>query len=319
VLVWGVLFYLLQIVLVLQFVTIGSAIVAERYTYLSYLGLFFIMGYFLQKIYDQHANKRAFVYTIIAAFALLCVVLSTKQISTWQSGETLWTQVIKQHPHRAEAYNYRGLYYNEEQKTEKALADFNKALDIKPNYVTVLNYRGTFYFGDNQLEKALADYEKIIFLNPKDKKELAKAYIGKASCMFKDQKYDAVITDCSKALELDSTYARAYLNRGASYLVTSQYEKAISDLTKYINSDDLTQHLNSIKDNSQAYYWRGLSFNQTAKYQEALQDFNAVIALKPDNGEYYYYRSLSHEGLGNATQAQADVQKAIQLGYKIPN
>lgn len=312
VLAWGVLFYLLQIVLVLQFVTIGSAIVAERYTYLSYLGLFFIMGYFLQKIYDQHANKRPFVYTIIAAFALLCVVLSTKQISTWQSGETLWTQVIKQHPNNDLAYLNRGDYYKDNDQAYKAFTDITEAIRLKPNSQNAhkaYNYLGNYYFAANEIEKALDNYNKAIALNSTDKKELAMAYIGKASCKFAQNKIEEVGENCNKAIELDPTYADAYLNRGIYYAIKNQHDKAVSDYTQYLLSN---------KQNAQAFTWRGVSLNKLAKYNDALQDFNAAIALNPNSGECYYNRSLSYTGLGNATQAQTDVQKAIQLGYQIP-
>ena len=40
--------------------------------------------------------------------------------------------------------------------------------------------------------------------------------------------------------------------------------------------------------------------------------------MKPNNGEYYYNRSVSYNGLGNAAQAQADAQKATELGYQAP-
>ena len=72
----------------------------------------------------------------------------------------------------------------------------------------------------------------------------------------------------------------------------------------------------SNKENAQAFTWRGVSLNKLGKYNDALQDFNTAIALNPNSGESYFNRSLSYTGLGNATQAQADVQKALQLGYK---
>ena len=42
---FSMLFYFANIVLVLQFLTVGSAIIAERYTYIPYIGIAFMIGY----------------------------------------------------------------------------------------------------------------------------------------------------------------------------------------------------------------------------------------------------------------------------------
>lgn len=311
-LVWGVLFYLLQIVLVLQFVTIGSAIVAERYTYLSYLGLFFTVGYFLQQLYDRYTAKRTLIWAGIAAFGLVCAVLSYQQIGTWQNGQTLWTQVIKQHPTSDLAFLNRSDNYTGSGQPEKAFADITEALRLNPNGQNApkaYNYLGNYYFDANEIEKALSNYEKVISLNPTDKANLAKAHIGRASCKFRQNQLDEVFKDCNKAIELDSTYTDAYLNRGICYAIKNEHDKAVSDYTRYLLAN---------KTNAQAFTWRGVSLNKLNKYNDALQDFNAAIGINANSGECYYNRSLSYRGLGNTTQAQDDVQKAIQLGYTVP-
>ena len=57
IILFGVAFYLVKIALTLQFVQVGSAIVSERYTYMSYIGLFMIIGALVDFLIKQKDEK----------------------------------------------------------------------------------------------------------------------------------------------------------------------------------------------------------------------------------------------------------------------
>ncbi len=46
---FGIGFYIVNLLLVLQIFSVGSAVIAERYTYVPYIGIFFIAGYLLDR------------------------------------------------------------------------------------------------------------------------------------------------------------------------------------------------------------------------------------------------------------------------------
>jgi len=70
------------------------------------------------------------------------------------------------------------------------------------------------------------------------------------------------------------------------------------------NPDMYAPHLN-----------RGRLLQRLNRNDEAMKDFEAALALSPDNGEVYYARSHSYAAKGNKAQALQDVQKAIALGF----
>ena len=49
---------------------------------------------------------------------------------------------------------------------EKAINDYNKAIDLNPDYVSAYNNRGTAYFSLGEFEKAIEEYDKAIELDP---------------------------------------------------------------------------------------------------------------------------------------------------------
>jgi hypothetical protein len=80
---FGILFYLANLLLVLQFIPIGSAIIADRYTYLPYIGFFYIAGWFVDRY--LHGNFLRSLYLIIPV-ALILGILTFKQSGIWSSG-----------------------------------------------------------------------------------------------------------------------------------------------------------------------------------------------------------------------------------------
>jgi tetratricopeptide (TPR) repeat protein len=77
-----------------------------------------------------------------------------------------YTEVIKNHPRSAEAYNWRGMAYGELGELDKALADFNQAVDISPNYADAFNNRGEIYRKKKQYPQAEQDYKKAASIEP---------------------------------------------------------------------------------------------------------------------------------------------------------
>jgi len=67
-----------------------------------------------------------------------------------------------------------------------------------------------------------------------------------------------------------------------------------------------------------AYYNRGLVQSAKKIFDWALGDYNSALRLDPNNAAAYYHRGLAYLRLGYHAKAQADFDKAKQLGYTGP-
>ena len=79
---------------------------------------------------------------------------------------------------RPEAYNNRGFAYYLKGDAERAIADYTRAIALRPNYPKAYNSRGVVYMSHGYGgAKAVADFDRAIALKP----DFRYAYINRAN------------------------------------------------------------------------------------------------------------------------------------------
>ena len=335
VIVFGLLFFLINIVLVLQFITVSQTIIAERYTYLPYVGLYFILAYGLYFLMADKKWNFRFVSLFVLLAGLLFTYMTFQQCRVWKDSKTLWTKAIETYPKTAaQAYYNRGLIYLEEQKLPQALSDFSKAINIKPDYVLAYNGRANVYQRGNDFLKAYKDYSsalqqgknEYITLNNRGKLHFAagkhqealqdfsaaikvkpaaaNSYNNRGNVYFKRQEYDKAIEAYQKALSIQAHNFLAQANLGAAYLQQQKYEPALAHLNRAIELNP---------NYGQAYINRANLYTQQKKYKEALQDIQQYIKRFPKDAQGYFAAGQIHQTQENFEDAVSFFNQAIGL------
>ncbi len=248
--IFGFAFFVITIILVLQFVPVGSATMADRYTYIPYIGLFFIIGKLFEYLsaetksnFKTHRNLMAVM--MIAGFFAFSTV-SFARVKVWQNDDTLFSDVINQYPDCGLAYFNRGafnlnymaqkLYANDNEKklmyVKRSLKDFDETLDIDSNYVDAYINRGSARIMTKDFAGAIKDFSKTIELNKKE--ENAVAYINRGIARNELKDYKNAISDFDMAISIKADYADAYTNRGCSKFYLNDFKGALDDYNKVI-------------------------------------------------------------------------------------
>src|SRR5678809_396341 len=93
------LFFIVYLLLVVQFVSIGLTIVSERYTYIPYIGLSFLLGMWLNKYLES--TSATFIKAIPFIIGIIFGFISFQRTKVWKDGDTLWSDVVKHYPDAA--------------------------------------------------------------------------------------------------------------------------------------------------------------------------------------------------------------------------
>ena len=302
---FGFGFFILVISIALQLLSFGAAIMADRYTYVPFIGLFIIYATFVLRLADRY---RVPVYTGIAIYCLALAAGTWQQCKTWTNSGTLWSAVIERAPYgagSATALSNRGTWLKQQGDAEAALADFDRALAIDGKDATARQNRANIYFNRQELDKAIADYDVLLAQDPAN----AKALSNKGAAVSMQGRNAEAIRLLNRALEVDPRLTDAWKNRAVLHFQTQNYPAAINDYRQY---------LSFFPDNADFHNAIGVSYQRLNDWSASIEALNEAIRLAPDQGIFYLNRSYSYKALGRTNAALSDAQRARQLGVAVP-
>ncbi len=261
---FGFGFFMLTIFLVLQLLPIGGAIMADRYSYLPSIGFFYLTGEGFILLWNK--RLKLFSAFFLGVFTLFFSASTYARCGVWNNSLTLWNNVIDQYQTIPYAYNNRGQFLMDQKKYDKAIEDFSKAIELKPNHISAVYNRGNAFMKEQKYDKALEDFNKAIELDP----NYFEAYLNRGEIFYIKKRYDLALADCNKAIVLNPNLAAAYLNRAAVFYVEGKFQEAIIDYTKAIAFN---------ADATDAIYYRGLAEYKLGKKEDACADMKHAASL----------------------------------------
>jgi len=127
------------------------------------------------------------------------------------------------------AYSNRGLAYLARRDLDRAIAAYDRAIALKPDYTEAYSNRGLVYAAKRDIERAIPNYDRITQLRPCD----PQAYLNRGNTY--NQKGDH-----ERAIALDPDDAKTCYLRGGAYCKKGAKDRAIADFGKVLElSDDL--------------------------------------------------------------------------------
>ena len=301
---FGWFFFLINIFLVLHLIPIkGRLVVADRYSYLAYFGLFVSVASLGERYLFQ---KEKLKYILLFCLAILLGVfsfLTYNRCKVWKDTKTLFSDVLNKNPKIPFAYNIMAASYRSINMPDSALFCYEKA--IKLDSLDPYSYfnRAFSFMDKKDDEKALKDFFSFVGLTRSEKfKALAYAHIGE---IYKSKGADSLsIHYFDLAVNTDSTVSYAYNKRGVYYLNSNSIDKAFSDFKKAVELDIYY---------AEAYNNLGSVYMSKADIKNAQKNFNRAIELEPDYIIAYYNRGFLKYNNNDAAGAIKDYNEAIKL------
>ena len=110
---------------------------------------------------------------------------------------------------------------------DQAIQSFNQVIGLSPSALAYSG-RGDAYVEKGDFDHAIADYDQAIKLDP----DYPNAYHNRGMIHLIRGDYDAAMADCNQAIKLNPDYALGYFVRGLVYFDEGNFAKAQADLKK---------------------------------------------------------------------------------------
>ncbi len=219
----GWLWFLVTLVPVIGLVQVGEQSIADRYTYLPYVGLSIAVAWGVESYWPQHPRRSGALVGLAAAAIAACAILASSQVATWQSPETIWRQSLASHERNAMAHSQlghillqRGDRAGAQIHAEQAIAD-NPSM-LYPRYQLAVIFAET-----GQPEAARSALADALALDPR----MAEAIALRADLDRREGQWMRAITGFEEALALDRRLRRsAPVTDGLARALRAQYEEA---------------------------------------------------------------------------------------------
>jgi tetratricopeptide (TPR) repeat protein len=232
---FGVGWYLATLALVLQWIPVGGAFMAERYTYLPYVGLAFLCAMALDRLLATRARLGFTVWCLSALLAGGYALETARQVDTWRNSVTLWSRVIAVYPRCAVAYEFRGNALHLEARLEDALADLVRARALGDRRSDLFEELGTTYGALGRLDSATVLLGEAIRRDPANES----ARVNRAITYLRLSSPGEAFADLDCALALAPNDRANLLGlRGYAHLMLGEYPAASADLDRAIAAGD---------------------------------------------------------------------------------
>lgn len=303
-------YYFFNVVFILQFVSGGATIMSERYSYAAYIGIVFMVVYFLYLLVEKIP---ALKYPVIA-FAIIASsmlgYLCYDRTKVWHNTKTLWQDVIAKYPYRVQT-SYKNLgnfyadlgpmnfaYYDSAYTNYETLVKINMA--DAGTYSNIANIYGL----RKQYDSALICYSKALKLDSTN----FDAHLDRAITLSMMKRYDIALKDYNYAYKLQPLNEKLLENRASTYINAGQYVNAVADYTALIK-------VNPDKPNT--YLDRGAAEWDAGDYKNAMTDFVYYNKIEPNNGQCLFDMAVTCEKMKDYKKALEYAQMAKSVKFDV--
>jgi hypothetical protein len=162
----GWLWYLGTLLPVIGLVQVGGQAMADRYTYVPFIGLFIIAAWGISEATAGWRHRSMVLSSSAAALLVACLLASWGQAGYWRNSQTLFTRAIDINSNNYMAYHHLGMDLVNRGQLDQAMAMYQKTLALAPKYPSAYNNLAIAYARQGKFKEAIPLFKEAIRLTP---------------------------------------------------------------------------------------------------------------------------------------------------------
>jgi tetratricopeptide (TPR) repeat protein len=202
--------------------------------------------------------------------------------------------------------DYAGAHFNlgkalrESGKIEEAIAHYEQALWIKPDYAEAHYNLGTVLMQSGRMPEAIEHWEQVLRIKP----DYAEAHYNLGTALMQSGRMPEAIEHWEQVLRIKPDFAEAHNNLGSALMQSGRMPEAI---------EHLQQALRIKPDLAEAHYNLGSALMQSGRMPEAIEHLQQALRIKPDYAEAHYQLGVGLEQVGRVQEALGHYEEAVRI------
>lgn len=290
-------------------VFIGAASLGFFYTIIAQLYVSYYFLIYINLLFDAITNrekekKSRFGVWHYTAGAIIITFLYYNYFADANPFPSNSSEIVEQQLTDKDHFQKGNTFFHQSNFND-AIIEFDKTININPNYTDAYGDRGASRANLGQYEAAISDYEKAEQLGMNS----SILYSNWGYAYYQLKQPDKALTYLEKAIEIDPNNGNAYRWRGEIKYDKNDNKGAEEDYTKAITENP----------NASNYFARGLAYYYLKDYKRAISDMDKAIQLNPNGAQYYYDRGDAKDMTKDFDGACRDWKTAKDKGYNVPD
>ncbi|OGX14564.1 MAG: hypothetical protein A2351_01365 [Omnitrophica bacterium RIFOXYB12_FULL_50_7] len=288
----GWLWFVGTLLPVIGLVQVGYHAMADRYTYISIIGLFIIIVWGVADLSEKWNVKNKKTVLAVAAGSLFIILLAVAWVQTgyWKNSETLFTHSLSLNPKNLAAHNNLGTALLERKDIKGGKAHFLAALKLDPKNPITHHNLALSLSRQGKEKEAMALYLKALKFNPRQiqtHQKLADALLAQGDLAGAVKHYQEVLKVQPYDTEVRNNIGNALMRQGKVAEAIRHYSEALR-----------------LKPDYSVQYNLGSALLESGKVDDAITHLAESLMLKPDN-------ALAHNNLANALARKGERDEAL--------
>ncbi|HUU50990.1 MAG TPA: tetratricopeptide repeat protein [Nitrospinota bacterium] len=253
-------------------VPVIGLIMADRYTYISLIGIFIMIAFGIPDVLKKWQYQRIFLSLSAGGILSILMVLTWIQVGYWKNSITLFEHALNVTSNNYLAHNNLGVVQARRGKLNEAITHYHEALRIKPDDTDTHNNLGFALAQQGKLEEAIFHFKEAIKINPDN--EYAQINMGTA--MAHQGRLGEAIFHFKEAVRINPDNETTHKNLAVALINQGKIDEAIFHLKEMvrINPDNGTTHNNL-----------GVFLARQGKLKEAIFHFREALKINPEDME----------------------------------
>ncbi len=233
-------------------------------------------------------------------------VLTFQRNVDYQSELSLWEDTVAEAPGNEGAHNGLGIALVNVGRIDDAIAQYQRALDIRPDYIDAHNNLGIALLREARIDEAIAQFQKSLAIKP----DYAKARNNLGVALLREARIDEAIAQFQQALDIRPDYAEAHKNLGNALMKCGRFDEAIGHYQQAITIEP---------DYADAHNDLGNALVKRGQANEAIAHFRKALELRPDYAEAHHSFGVALAERGEIDEAIAQYRQALEIRSDYPD